>query len=137
MTPEDSRPFPALTPETEFFWTGGAVGELRFKRCRACRTFMHPPQPYCPQCLSQDIAVEVVSGRAEVAAFTVNHHPWHPAFPPPYVIAIVEIEDAPGVRLTTRIVNCPVDAVQIGQSVQVLFDRADPAWLPLFEPCEA
>jgi uncharacterized OB-fold protein len=134
MTTQASRPFPALTPETEFFWTGGAVGELRFKRCRACGTFMHPPQPYCSECLSQDIAVEVVSGRAKVAAFTVNHHAWHPAFPPPYVIAIVEIEDAPGVRLTTQIVNCPVEAVQIGQPVQVLFDQAGPAWLPFFEP---
>ena len=34
------RPFrvlPAVTPENEHFWLGGAEGELRFLRCADCR----------------------------------------------------------------------------------------------------
>ncbi len=136
MTDTALRPFPAITPQNEFFWTAGAEGKLRFKRCRACCTYLHPPPPVCPECLSKDISVEDVSGAATVAAFTINHHQWRPAFPPPYVIAIVEIAEAPYVRLTTQIVGCAPEAVSIGMTVQVRFEQVGPAWLPLFAPRE-
>ncbi|MGZ4711007.1 MAG: Zn-ribbon domain-containing OB-fold protein, partial [Acidimicrobiales bacterium] len=72
---EAPRPFrvlPAVTPENEHFWMGGAEGELRFLRCRSCRFWIHPPQPICPSCLSRELAVEAVSGRATVFTYTVN-----------------------------------------------------------------
>jgi uncharacterized OB-fold protein len=69
--------------------------------------------------------------------FTVNHQPWHPDLEVPYVIAIVELADAPGVRLTTNIVNCPIEAVRIGMDVQVVFEQCEDVYLPLFEPAEA
>jgi uncharacterized OB-fold protein len=131
---EIPKPYPALTAENEFFWTSGEDGELRFQRCNACSQYLHPPTPYCPLCLSNDIGVEAVSGHATIATFSVNHHQWHPAFPPPYVVAMVEIAEAPYVRLTTRIVNCELDEVRVGQPVRVLFEQVGPAWLPLFEP---
>lgn len=127
------RPFPRITPENAYFWTSGADGVLRFRRCGDCGHYLHPPAPRCPQCLGEDLRVEAVSGRAKVAARTVNHHPWHPAFPPPYLIAIVEIDEAPYVRLTTQIVNCAPEEVEIGQAVRVIFEAQGPAWLPLFE----
>jgi uncharacterized protein len=69
-----------------------------------------------------------------VASFTVNHQPWIPTFDPPYVIAIVEIDEQPEVRLMTNIVNCAPDDVFIGMPVQVVFVEYDDVWLPLFEP---
>jgi len=51
----------------------------------------------------------------------VNHHPWIPGFEPPYVIAIVEIEEQPGLRVTTNLVGCTPDS-------------DDGIFLPLFEP---
>jgi len=134
MTDVDSRPFPALTPGNEFFWTAGAEGRLRFKRCQACGLYLHPPTPICPNCLSKSIAVEDVSGRGMVVTFTVNHHAWDPAFKPPYVIAIVEIEEAPYVRLTTNIVNCAPEDVRMEMPVEVLFHQVGPTWLPVFQP---
>jgi uncharacterized OB-fold protein len=125
---------PLLTAENRYFWTAGSQGELRFKRCRACRTWIHPPAPYCAICLSKDLDIEAVSGRARIGGFTVNHQAWHPAFPPPYVIAIVEIEEAPYVRLTTNIVNCDPGSLHIGMPVRVRFEQVEDAWLPLFEP---
>jgi uncharacterized OB-fold protein len=127
---------PLITPHTEFFWTGGASGELRFRRCRDCGHYLHPPSAHCPQCLGKNLAVAVVSGRGRVAACTVNHQPWLPGFPPPYVIAIVEIEEAPYVRLTTNIVGCAPEAVYIGMPVRVRFEPVEDAHLPLFEPLE-
>jgi hypothetical protein len=45
----------------------------------------------------------------------------------------VKLDDAPGVYLTTNIVNCPVDAVEIDDAVRVVFEEQDGIWYPLFE----
>ncbi|HMC42178.1 MAG TPA: OB-fold domain-containing protein, partial [Acidimicrobiales bacterium] len=62
------------------------------------------------------------------------HQPWYPGLDPPYVIAIVEIEEQTDVRLMTNIVNCEVDRVEIGMAVTVTFEQHDDVWIPLFEP---
>lgn len=134
MSEQPMRPVPALTPENEFFWTSGSDGELRFQRCQDCATYLHPPLPVCSNCLSKNIEAEAVSGKAKVAAFTINYQQWHPAFQPPYIVAIVEIDEAPYVRLTTNIINCDLDKVEIGMPVRVVFEHVNDVWLPLFEP---
>ncbi|MDV7352772.1 OB-fold domain-containing protein [Rhodococcus oxybenzonivorans] len=80
---------------------------------------------------------EVASGRATVAAFSINHHPWFPAFPPPYVIAAVELEEQPDVRLTTCLIDVDVDTVEVGMQVEVVFDKQDDVALPFFRPVNA
>ncbi|MFQ5512873.1 MAG: Zn-ribbon domain-containing OB-fold protein [Myxococcota bacterium] len=134
MSEKVFRVLPRLTPENEHFWTGGAQGELRFLRCQDCKLYIHPPQPICPDCLSKNLAVEAVSGRAEVLTYTINHQPWIPGVPLPYAIAIVELVEQKGLRLMTNIVNCPVEAVGIGMKVRVLFEQHDAVYVPLFEP---
>jgi uncharacterized OB-fold protein len=51
----------------------------------------------------------------------------------PFVIARVRLDDAPDVVLTTNIVGCPVDAVDLDDPVQVVFEEQDGIWYPLFE----
>ena len=131
------RLLPAITPDNEFFWTSGAEGVLRFLRCDDCSKLVHPPQPICPFCLSKKMTPTDVSGRATLHTFTVNHQPWIPGFDPPYVIAIVTIDEQPDVRLTTNIVGCPIETVEIGMPVQVTFEQHDDVWIPLFEPASA
>ena len=133
-TDKPVRLLPQVTPENEHFWRGGADGELRFRRCRACGHYIHPPAPICPECLGKDLAVEAVSGRGRVLTFTVNYQPWLPFFPPPYVVAIVEIEEQPGLRLTTNLVNCAAEDVVIGMPVRVVFEKCKDVYVPLFEP---
>jgi uncharacterized OB-fold protein len=134
MADKPFRLLPRITPETEFFWTGGAVGELRFLRCRDCRTFVHPPAPICPKCLSRDLAPEAVSGKGTLFSFTINHQKWNPTVPVPYVIGLVEIDEQQDVRLTTNIVNCDPEDVRVGMRVRVTFDHEGDVYLPLFEP---
>jgi uncharacterized OB-fold protein len=128
------RILPRVDEHNEHFWTGGAQGELRILRCRACRHWIHPPAPICPACLARDVAPEATSGRARVAAYTVNHQRWIPGFEPPYLVAIVELLDQPGLRLTTNLVNCALDAVRNDLPVRVVFEERDGVWIPLFEP---
>ena len=130
----DFRVLPLVTDHNRHFWTGGADGELRFLRCTACRHWIHPPQPICPACLGRTLAVEAASGRARVASFTVNHQRWIPGFEPPYLVAIVELPEQPGLRLTTNLVNCELEDARIDMPVRVVFEERDGVWLPLFEP---
>ncbi|MEN8183085.1 MAG: OB-fold domain-containing protein [Myxococcota bacterium] len=128
------RVLPRLTELNRHFWTGGAQGELRLLRCRACQTWIHPPSPRCPACLAKDVEPEAVSGRGTVASFTLNHQPWVPAADHPYVIAIVELAEQAGLRLTTNLVGCAPEAVRIGMSVRVIFEEHGEVQIPLFEP---
>jgi uncharacterized OB-fold protein len=127
------RPLPQLTSENRFFWTGGADGVLQFLRCAACLTFIHPPRPVCPKCLSEDIAPTPVPGTGIVDTYTINRQKWHPALEVPYVIARVAIDGAPGVYLTSNIVGCAPDGVAIGDRVSVVFERHEDVFVPLFE----
>jgi len=135
----DDVPFrilPRITDRNAHYWHGGRDNELRFQRCRECGYFLHPPGAICPTCLSKDIGIETVSGRAEVLTYSINYQPWMPGLEPPFVLAIVALPEQDDLRLTTNIVNCPVDDVRIGMPVQVLFEPHpdEEVWIPLFEP---
>lgn len=134
MSAIPGRPLPQLTVQNEFFWTSGADGQLRIQECQACKALIHPPAPICRYCRSHDLGVRAVSGRATLSGFSVNHRFGFPDLPPPYVIAEVAILEDPRVRLTTNIVDCDADALEIGQPVEVAFQHVDDVWLPVFIP---
>lgn len=123
---------PPINDVTRAFWTGGADGEIRIQFCDACDRWIHPPESECPSC-SGTLTAKPVSGNGTIFTFTINRHQYHPDVPPPYVVAIVELVEQPGLRFTTNIVNCDVDAVEIGQSVHVVFEQAGDGWVPVFE----
>ena len=130
------RVLPRLTTDNEFFWTSGSDGHLRFLTCTTCGLIVHPPGPICPTCRTRTLEPRRVSGRATVASYTINHQPWIPGFDPPYVVALVEIEEQPSVRLMTNLVRCRPEDMHIGMRVQVTFEHHDDVWLPLFEPVD-
>jgi uncharacterized OB-fold protein len=133
---------PAPTAESKAFWTGGARGELTISRCHGCGHFFHPPGPVCWRCRSIDVAPEAVSGRATVAAYTINRQPWIPGLEPPYIVAMVELAEEPDVRLITNIVGLAIEDIRVGLEVEVFFEDWTAAsgeedtrvWLPLFRP---
>jgi uncharacterized OB-fold protein len=49
-------------------------------------------------------------------------------------VAVVGLEEAPHVHLTTRLVDVTPDGVRIGMPVEVTFEAAEDVWLPLFRP---
>ena len=132
--PEARVPLPALDPGNTAFWTGGERGELLICRCGSCRRWLHPPVPVCRFCLSTEIAAEPSSGRGEVLTHTINRQPWLPSLPPPYVIAVIGLDDDPELRVTSRLVDVQPDEASIGMRVSVRFEQADDVWLPLFGP---
>lgn len=127
------RLLPRLDPDNRFFWTSGADGRLRFLRCRHCESYVHPPAPRCPDCLSDDLAPEAVSGRATLVAHTCNVQQWIPGSEP-YLIGLVAIDEQESVRLTTNLVDVDAEAVRTGMALEVVFEHNDDVYLPLFRP---
>jgi uncharacterized protein len=135
---QPTRIAPLITDLNRPFWTGGAEGELRFLRCADCGFYLHPPTPVCRKCLSDNIGVAAVSGWGHVVTFTVNHQQWRPGIEVPYNVAIVELVEQRGLRLTTNIVRCANERIEVGMPVSVEFERAgspsEPVFVPVFGP---
>lgn len=140
----DLRLIPEPTAESRAFWTGGANGSLMVSRCQDCAHFFHPPGPSCWRCRSTNVAPAPVSGRGRVASFTINRQPWIPGFDPPYVIATVELEEEPDVRLITNVVGIAPEDMTVGLTVEAFFEEwgertgeSDTrVWVPLFRPAD-
>lgn len=130
-----TRAVPALDPAAAFFWSSGEDGKLRILRCDRCETYVHPPTPLCPHCLSREVRPAVVSGTATVVACTVNVQQWTPG-QPPYSVAIVELVEQQGLRLTSNVIGCDPAAVHIGQRVRVAFVHRNDTYYPVFTPID-
>ena len=134
-TPGPAREYPVLDDLNRAYWTGGARGELRIQRCERCDLWLHPPRARCPRCLSGPLAFAPVSGRGRVYSFSVVHHAYRPGLAVPYVVALVELVERPGLRITTNVVDCDPRDVAIGLEVQVAFEAGpDGKFVPLFKP---
>ncbi|MDL4771837.1 OB-fold domain-containing protein [Actinomadura xylanilytica] len=128
---------PAIGPDTAFFWDGVNNGELRVQSCDDCGALRHPPGPMCPSCHSTARGYVVASGRGEVHSYVVHHHPPVPGRTPPYVVAVVELEE--GVRIVGNVLGCPPEDVTVGMPVRLVFERMDddltlPQWTPAGAP---
>lgn len=131
--PRALRPRPAINRDNAFWFEAAREHRLVIQRCTACRALRHPPGPCCPGCGSFDWDTVDASGRATVHSFVINHHPRHPAFDYPLVVAVVQL--AEGTRLITNLVDVAPEDVAIDQPVVLDWLDADPELsLPVFRP---
>ncbi len=123
---------PPYSPDTEFFWQGTAVGELRIQRCGACGALRHPPGPACLACgATEKQEYQVAAGTGTVFSYVVHRHPPVPGKQLPIVIALVELTE--GVRMLGELHGVSPEQVRIGMPVRIAFSRVDdelvlPAW---------
>jgi len=119
---------PVISRDTEFFWEGTKVGELRIQRWGD--KLRHPPGPMPPD---GDLDAKpdwiVASGHGTVYSYVVHHNPPVPGKRLPFVIALVELDE--GVRVLGEVLE--VSSVRIGQKVEAAFVKVDedltlPAW---------
>jgi uncharacterized OB-fold protein len=126
-------PAPEVAAELKVFWEATGEGRLLFRRCHACGEAIWYPRPICPFCHSTDTSWEQASGRGHIYTYSVVRRGMGSYADAPYVLAYVELVEGP--RVMTNIVDCDVDRVEIGQSVELVFHRtADGNALPRFRP---
>lgn len=128
------RIIPQPTPETKHYWEGAKAGELRLQTCNSCNHTYFPPRPFCPACGSRDVKVIKASGKGRLYSYIINHLP-APGYTPPFVVAVVELEEGP--RVMTNIVDCPQtpEAMELDMPLEVTFEHLDDEIsLPQFKP---
>jgi uncharacterized OB-fold protein len=119
-------------PITARFWEAAGSHELLIQRCRSCRAHQFYPRPVCLKCFSLELEWVAASGLGVVYSQTVVRIAVVNELSPPYVVAVVELDE--GVRMTTNLVGQPC---QIGDRVRVAWrERPGHVTLPVFEPLE-
>ena len=132
---EGSRPVPFPDLETRPYWEAARAHRLELPKCGQCGRFRFPPKPRCSDCLSKDSRWVEVSGRGTVYTYCVMHDTLVPGIAPPYVVAVVELEEQPGLRLVANILGAAPGDVRIGMAVEVEFqDLNGEIALPQFHP---
>jgi len=126
-----------LNPDeiTRGYWDACSRRELAIQRCTACGEFQHPPKPICRKCRTYDLEFAPTNGRGKIFTYIVVHHPVHPALEPdlPYNVSLIELEDAPGVRIVSNVVDVSEDEIEIGMPVEVDWEEPRPGTvLPRF-----
>ena len=132
-TPAQDRawPAPALYPDNAEFWSATARGELLLRHCEDCGQPHWYPREQCPLCMSERTTWKRSHGLGAIYTFSVSRR----VGPLPYAIAYVRLDE--GVTMMSNIVDCDLDAIAIGQRVQVVFKAsADGTMLPMFAPLE-
>jgi uncharacterized OB-fold protein len=123
--------------ESDSFWEGTALGELRLQACGACGRFRFPPRVMCPYCQSTEREWRPVSGQGTIWSFVVAHPPLLPAYAPfaPYPVITVTLAEGEELRMVGNFVTGPQGAINeidpttivIGEPVRVVFSpRARP-----------
>jgi hypothetical protein len=119
--------------ETRRFFEAAADGKLVYRACNSCSRALHPPTAHCPYCQSWDTDWREAKGTGRVHSWTVVQRQVHPAFPAPYTLVVVELDEAPEVRLMGRLDG--EAALSPGMRMQVWFEKlGDNAALPQWRP---
>lgn len=138
MSGEHTKPLPAMQGLSKEFYDWCKRGELRFQRCSRCGEWRHVPREMCAACGSFDWEWAKSTGRGTVFTWTVVERPMHPAFADALPYAPVVVEMTEGVRLLSRVVDCTPADLEIGMTVEVVFDAVtEDVSLPKFRRAAA
>lgn len=114
------------------YWEAAARGELVAQRCDACGAWQWTAEYICHQCHSFDLGFEPIPGEARIFSWQRPHHPVHPVLAEacPYVVVLVELPDADGIRMVGNLVDPPDGDIPIGARVEPVFEHhsGEPAY---------
>ncbi len=133
------KPLPAITDQTQPFWSAAKNRKLVLQRCQRCATFNFHPKPWCIECGSRELAWTAAKPFGTVYSHTVsrtvamNFQGW--AADLPVVLCLIDLDD--GARMYAQLTDCPPEDLRIGLRVEVYFeDISDEAAIPKFRPVQ-
>ncbi len=114
--------------------------ELVAARCGACGSWHTPLRSICPECWSTDVTVTPVSGRGRIHLLILLHQ-GPPArdvsYATPWPLAAVELDEQPGLRFVSTVIDCPPERLRVGLPVELIWIERDGAPWYAFRPKEA
>lgn len=126
----------AMDHYTAPYWEAAKERRLTACQCEGCGTFRMPPTPFCPKCLCEEVRWPRLGGTGTIFSYTIcTRSPYVDVPDFTYVVAIVELDDAPGARLVANLVDIDTSMVEIGLPVAVAWQPSSDGWLiPIFVP---
>jgi len=130
-----ARPIPVPSAESRPFWSAASAGELHLPRCRNCGNLHYPPPARCPECLTEALHWEQLSGRGRLWSWTEIFVEAIPGFEPPILVTQVELAEQQGLVLTAGGDSREIPALTLGSEVQLCFtEPVDGFRFPLARP---
>lgn len=132
------KPIPLKTIDNTPYWDAADLHELALQKCDSCNSYNHPPGPSCASCGSVNIIWENHGSdiQGKVYSYVVSYRPFLPGFQNdiPLVIAIVELDHLPEVKIIGNILKGNAENVTIGTPVKMVWEdvtenRAVPQWI--------
>lgn len=123
---------PPETPETAAWWSATRDRRLTVQHCRSCGQHQMYPRSLCTGCHGDDLELVDAAGHGTVLSFSVVHRSPDPdAFEPPYVVALVVLDEGP--VLTSNVVGVDPADVRCDMPVELTWrGLPDGRHLPLF-----
>ena len=117
-------PVPAPNGLDAEFWDAAQRDTLVVQQCSACGT-RQLPEWICHHCHSFDREWAEVSSRGSIYSW---ERVWYASFPTlsdslPYLVVLIELDDAPGVRMVGNLLGDPTQEVRIGAPVEAAFEH--------------
>lgn len=124
---------PKATPLDAPYWEGLTQNVLRVQQCDSCQGWQWGPEWICHHCLSDQVGFVEVAPEGVIYSYERVWHPVHPALKEqgPYIVVLVELPQAGGVRMVGNLLGDPQQEVPIGAAVTGVFEHhadADPAF---------
>ena len=107
------------------FWEAANDSKLVIQKCSKCDRFQHPPAQECGQCGSAgDLTWEEVRGKGRLYNYGVVHDCPIRLLQDdqPFNVAVVMLDEDPGIQMYSHLPGTPVDDVPVGADVEVVFE---------------
>lgn len=120
---------PAPVPEADGlsapYWDGLRVSRLMVQHCAQCGTWQFGPEWICHACHAFDPAWQEVAPAGRIFSWERVWHPSHPSLigQGPYLVVLVELADAGGVRMLGNLLGDPMQEIVIGAAVRGVFEH--------------
>lgn len=107
------------------FWHGLREERLLLQRCNGCDGWQWGPEYVCHRCHSFNLRFDETPADGILYSHQRVWHPVHPSLAEqgPYVIALVELPAAGGVRIVGNLIGDPMQPLRIGSRVTGVFEH--------------
>ncbi|MCS5647816.1 MAG: OB-fold domain-containing protein [Dehalococcoidia bacterium] len=108
------------------FWSAANESKLVIQNCSKCDRLQHPPAQECGQCKGGDnLEWKEMSGKGRIYNYGVVHDCPIRLLQDdqPFNVAVVMLDDDPGIQMYSHLPGTPVDEVPVGAEVEVVFEE--------------
>lgn len=107
------------------FWEAANDERLVIQNCGDCDRLQNPPLPACSLCgLAKGLGWKEMSGRGTIYNYCVVYDTPVALLQEdePFNLAVVALDDDPGIQMYSHLPGTPVDEAPIGGKVEVVFE---------------